>query len=222
MKLLNNFNQRGIIKMNKEEMKRRLEENVEPKYNKQRNLEEIKSNLTFTNEKEIMESMVQEKQQQTQKYRWMTLFFVLLGCFLLIGTNWMTYFTASKNKTILFFEKKEQIVEEFFTKNNYNEYSLFPRFTLYIINKYEFSIYQGEKENQIGYVYFVENLNEENNNPLSIKIVDNKNQFINIIKKSSEEYVLGELNLEDLTQGSQLTINIYENDNFLEQRIITL
>ena len=45
--------------MNKEEMKRRLEENVEPKYNKQRNLEEIKSNLTFTNEKEIMESMVQ-------------------------------------------------------------------------------------------------------------------------------------------------------------------
>ncbi len=45
--------------MNKEEMKRRLEENVEPKYNKQRNLEEIKSNLTFTNEKEIMESMDQ-------------------------------------------------------------------------------------------------------------------------------------------------------------------
>ena len=29
-------------------------------------------------------------------------------------------------------------------------------------------------------------------------------------------------NLEDLTQGSQLTIDIYENDNFLEQRIITL
>lgn len=65
-------------------------------------------------------------------------------------------------------------------------------------------------------------MNEENNNPLSIKIVDNKNQSINIIKKSSEEYVLGELNLEDLTQGSQLTIDIYENDNFLEQRIITL
>lgn len=49
--------------MNKEEIKRRLEENVEPKYNKQKNLEEIKSNLTFANEKEIMESMVQEKQQ---------------------------------------------------------------------------------------------------------------------------------------------------------------
>ena len=208
--------------MNKEEMKRRLEENVEPKYNKQRNLEEIKSNLTFTNEKEIMESMVQEKQQQTKKFRWITTLSIIFACVLLIGTNYITYFTASKNKTILFFEKKEQIVEEFFTKNNYNEYSLFPRFTLYIINKYEFSIYQGEKENQIGYVYFVENLNEENNNPLSIKIVDNKNQSINIIKKSSEEYVLGELNLEDLTQGSQLTIDIYENDNFLEQRIITL
>ena len=83
--------------MNKEEMKRRLEENVEPKYNKQRNLEEIKSNLTFTNEKEIMESMVQEKQQQTQKYRWMTLFFVLLGCFLLIGTNWITYSMSSRS-----------------------------------------------------------------------------------------------------------------------------
>ena len=208
--------------MNKEEMKRRLEENVEPKYNKQRNLEEIKSNLTFTNEKEIMESMVQEKQQQTKRFRWITTLSIIFACVLLIGTNYITYFTASKNKTILFFEKKEQIVEEFFTKNNYNEYSLFPRFTLYIINKYEFSIYQGEKENQIGYVYFVENLNEENNNPLSIKIVDNKNQSINIIKKSSEEYVLGELNLEDLTQGSQLTIDIYENDNFLEQRIITL
>ena len=208
--------------MNKEEMKRRLEENVEPKYNKQRNLEEIKSNLTFTNEKEIIESMVQEKQQQTKRFRWITTLSIIFACVLLIGTNYITYFTASKNKTILFFKKKEQIVEEFFTKNNYNEYSLFPRFTLYIINKYEFSIYQGEKENQIGYVYFVENLNEENNNPLSIKIVDNKNQSINIIKKSSEEYVLGELNLEDLTQGSQLTIDIYENDNFLEQRIITL
>ena len=106
--------------MNKEEMKRRLEENVEPKYNKQRNLEEIKSNLTFTNEKEIMESMVQEKQQQTKRFRWITTLSIIFACVLLIGTNWMTYFTASKNKTILFFEKKEQIVEEFFTKNNYN------------------------------------------------------------------------------------------------------
>ena len=208
--------------MNKEEMKRRLEENVEPKYNKQRNLEEIKSNLTFTNEKEIMESMVQEKQQQTKRFRWITILSIIFACVLLIGTNCMTYFTTSKNKIILFFEKKEQIVEDFFTKNNYNEYSLFPRFTLYIINKYEFSIYQGEKENQIGYVYFVENLNEENNTSLSIKIVNDNDQIMMINKDASKEYIVGEMTIEDLTQGSQLTIDIYENDNFLEQRIITL
>ena len=53
-----------------------------------------------------------------------------------------------------------------------------PIYSLFIEDKYEFSIYQGEKENQIGYVYFVANLNEENNNPLSIRIVDDKNQSI--------------------------------------------
>ena len=43
-----------------------------------------------------------------------------------------------------------------------------------------------------------------------------------INKESSKEYIVGEMTIEDLTQGSQLTIDIYENDNFLEQRIITL
>ena len=220
MKLLNNFNRRGIIKMNKEEMKRRLEENVEPKYNKQRNLEEIKSNLIFTNEKEIMESMVQEKQQQTKRFRWITTLSIIFACVLLIGTNCITYFTTY-DIIMEKFNNKKNIIFSYLEKN-FDSYNVYPIYSLFIEDKYEFSIYQGEKENQIGYVYFVENLNEENNNPLSIKIVDNKNQSINIIKKSSEEYVLGELNLEDLTQGSQLTIDIYENDNFLEQRIITL
>ena len=203
--------------MNKEEMKRRLEENVEPKYNKQRNLEEIKSNLTFTNEKEIMESMVQEKQQQTKRFRWITTLSIIFACVLLIGTNCITYTLTSRDDHE---DKNFNVI--YYLEKNFDIYYSYPIYSLFIEDKYEFSIYQGEKENQIGYVYFVENLNEENNNPLSIKIVDNKNQSINIIKKSSEEYVLGELNLEDLTQGSQLTIDIYENDNFLEQRIITL
>ena len=203
--------------MNKEEMKRRLEENVEPKYNKQRNLEEIKSNLTFTNEKEIMESMVQEKQQQTKRFRWITTLSIIFACVLLIGTNCITYTLTSRDDHE---DKNFNVI--YYLEKNFDIYYSYPIYSLFIKDKYEFSIYQGEKENQIGYVYFVENLNEENNNPLSIKIVDNKNQSINIIKKSSEEYVLGELNLEDLTQGSQLTIDIYENDNFLEQRIITL
>lgn len=209
--------------MNKEEMKRRLEENVEPKYNKQRNLEEIKSNLTFTNEKEIMESMVQEKQQQTKRFRWITTLSIIFACVLLVGTNCITYLTYYKKQEIIFIDDyQKNTVSDYFKNIGYDSHSIYPYFSLFIEDKYEFSIYQGEKENQIGYVYFVANLNEENNNPLSIKIVDNKNQSINIIKKSSEEYVLGELNLEDLTQGSQLTIDIYENDNFLEQRIITL
>ena len=206
--------------MNKEEMKRRLEENVEPKYNKQRNLEEIKSNLTFTNEKEIMESMVQEKQQQTKRFRWITTLSIIFACVLLIGTNCITYFVTYKKNLYIYEDKNKNAID--YLIRNFDSYNSYPIYSLFIKDKYEFSIYQGEKENQIGYVYFVENLNEENNNPLSIKIVDNKNQSINIIKKSSEEYVLGELNLEDLTQGSQLTIDIYENDNFLEQRIITL
>ena len=203
--------------MNKEEMKRRLEENVEPKYNKQRNLEEIKSNLTFTNEKEIMESMVQEKQQQTQKYRRMTLFFVLLGCFLLIGTNCITYTLTSRDAHE---DKNFNVI--YYLEKNFDIYYSYPIYSLFIKDKYEFSIYQGEKENQIGYVYFVENLNEENNNPLSIRIVDDNNQIMMINKESSKEYIVGEMTIEDLTQGSQLTIDIYENDNFLEQRIITL
>ena len=140
--------------MNKEEMKRRLEENVEPKYNKQRNLEEIKSNLTFTNEKEIMESMVQEKQQQTQKYRRMTLFFVLLGCFLLIGTNCITYFTTKKSIKI-YKNPKTILVENYFEENNLADFSYFPNFTLYIEEDYEFSLYQGEKNNQLIYVYYI-------------------------------------------------------------------
>ena len=203
--------------MNKEEMKRRLEENVEPKYNKQRNLEEIKSNLTFTNEKEIMESMVQEKQQQTQKYRRMTLFFVLLGCFLLIGTNCITYTLTSRDDHE---DKNFNVI--YYLEKNFDIYYSYPIYSLFIKDKYEFSIYQGEKENQIGYVYFVENLNEENNNPLSIRIVDDNDQIMMINKESSKEYIVGEMTIEDLTQGSQLTIDIYENDNFLEQRIITL
>ena len=203
--------------MNKEEMKRRLEENVEPKYNKQRNLEEIKSNLTFTNEKEIMESMVQEKQQQTQKYRRMTLFFVLLGCFLLIGTNCITYTLTSRDAHE---DKNFNVI--YYLEKNFDIYYSYPIYSLFIKDKYEFSIYQGEKENQIGYVYFVENLNEENNNPLSIRIVDDNNQIMMINKAASKEYIVGEMTIEDLTQGSQLTIDIYENDNFLEQRIITL
>lgn len=206
--------------MNKEEMKRRLEENVEPKYNKQKNLEEIKSNLTFTNEKEIMESMVQEKQEQTKRFRWITILSIIFACVLLIGTNCITYFVTYKKNLYIYEDKNKNAID--YLIRNFDSYNVYPIYSLFIEDKYEFSIYQGEKENQIGYVYFVENLNEENNNPLSIKIVDNKNQSINIIKKSSEEYVLGELNLEDLTQGSQLTIDIYENDNFLEQRIITL
>ena len=203
--------------MNKEEMKRRLEENVEPKYNKQRNLEEIKSNLIFTNEKEIMESMVQEKQQQTQKYRRMTLFFVLLGCFLLIGTNCITYTLTSRDAHE---DKNFNVI--YYLEKNFDIYYSYPIYSLFIKDKYEFSIYQGEKENQIGYVYFVENLNEENNNPLSIRIVDDNNQIMMINKAASKEYIVGEMTIEGLTQGSQLTIDIYENDNFLEQRIITL
>ena len=65
-------------------------------------------------------------------------------------------------------------------------------------------------------------MNEENNNPLSIRIVDDNNQIMMINKAASKEYIVGEMTIEGLTQGSQLTIDIYENDNFLEQRIITL
>ena len=205
--------------MNKEEMKRRLEENVEPKYNKQRNLEEIKSNLTFTNEKEIMESMVQEKQQQTKRFRWITTLSIIFACVLLIGTNCITYFlvhTNNHNNKDLNDRAIDYLIR------NFDSYNVYPIYSLFIGDKYEFSIYQGEKENQIGYVYFVENLNEENNNPLSIRIVDDNNQIMMINKAASKEYIVGEMTIEDLTQGSQLTIDIYENDNFLEQRIITL
>lgn len=205
--------------MNKEEMKRRLEENVEPKYNKQRNLEEIKSNLTFTNEKEIMESMVQEKQQQTKRFRWITTLSIIFACVLLIGTNCITYFlvhTNNHNNKDLNDRAIDYLIR------NFDSYNVYPIYSLFIGDKYEFSIYQGEKENHMGYVYFVENLNEENNNPLSIRIVDDNNQIMMINKAASKEYIVGEMTIEDLTQGSQLTIDIYENDNFLEQRIITL
>ena len=205
--------------MNKEEMKRRLEENVEPKYNKQRNLEEIKSNLTFTNEKEIMESMVQEKQQQTKRFRWITTLSIIFACVLLIGTNCITYFlvhTNNHNNKDLNDRAIDYLIR------NFDSYNVYPIYSLFIGDKYEFSIYQGEKENQIGYVYFVENLNEENNNPLSIRIVDDNDQIMMINKAASKEYIVGEMTIEGLTQGSQLTIDIYENDNFLEQRIITL
>ena len=206
--------------MNKEEMKRRLEENVEPKYNKQRNLEEIKSNLTFTNEKEIMESMVQEKQEQTKRFRWITTLSIIFACVLLIGTNCITYFVTYKKNLYIYEDKNKNAID--YLIRNFDSYNVYPIYSLFIEDKYEFSIYQGEKENQIGYVYFVENLNEENNNPLSIRIVDDNNQIMMINKESSKEYIVGEMTIEDLTQGSQLTIDIYENDNFLEQRIITL
>ena len=146
--------------------------------------------------------------------------FINYFCLCFINWNELHYIFYDKKNLYIYEDKNKNAID--YLIRNFDSYNVYPIYSLFIGDKYEFSIYQGEKENQIGYVYFVENLNEENNNPLSIKIVDNKNQSINIIKKSSEEYVLGELNLEDLTQGSQLTIDIYENDNFLEQRIITL
>ena len=48
--------------MNKEEMNNRIQEYVLPKYNREKNLNEIKENLTFTDEKEIMENMIAEKE----------------------------------------------------------------------------------------------------------------------------------------------------------------
>ncbi len=207
--------------MNKEEMKRRLEENVEPKYNKQRNLEEIKSNLTFTNEKEIMESMVQEKQQQTKKFRWITTLSIIFACVLLIGTNCITYSTTKKSIKI-YKNPKTILVENYFEENNLAGFSYFPNFTLYIEEDYEFSLYQGEKNNQLIYVYYIGILFIKQENKLDLNITNEDNQSIIISKNLSERYAIGELNLEDLTQGSQLTIDIYENDNFLEQRIITL
>ena len=207
--------------MNKEEMKRRLEENVEPKYNKQRNLEEIKSNLTFTNEKEIMESMVQEKQQQTKRFRWITTLSIIFACVLLIGTNCITYSTTKKSIKI-YKNPKTILVENYFEKNNLAGFSYFPNFTLYIEEDYEFSLYQGEKNNQLIYVYYIGILFIKQENKLNLNITNEDNKSITISKNLSERYAIGELNLEDLTQGSQLTIDIYENDNFLEQRIITL
>ena len=207
--------------MNKEEMKRRLEENVEPKYNKQRNLEEIKSNLTFTNEKEIMESMVQEKQQQTKRLRWITTLSIIFACVLLIGTNYITYFTTKKSIKI-YENPKTILVENYFEENNLADFSYFPNFTLYIEEDYEFSLYQGEKNNQLIYVYYIGILFIKQENKLNLNITNEDNKSITISKNLSERYAIGELNLEDLTQGSQLTIDIYENDNFLEQRIITL
>ena len=138
---------------------------------------------------------------------------------MLIGTNCITYFlvhTNNHNDKDLNDRAIDYLIR------NFDSYNSYPIYSLFIKDKYEFSIYQGEKENQIGYVYFVENLNEENNNPLSIKIVDDNNQIMMINKDASKEYIVGEMIIEDLTQGSQLTIDIYENDNFLEQRIITL
>ena len=210
--------------MNKEEMKRRLEENVEPKYNKQRNLEEIKSNLTFTNEKEIMESMVQEKQQQTKRFRWITTLSIIFACVLLIGTNWMTYTNTLKKIPDKYNIKVQKtiLVENYFEENNLADFSYFPNFTLYIEEDYEFSLYQGEKNNQLIYVYYIGILFIKQENKLNLNITNEDNQSITISKNLSERYAIGELNLEDLTQGSQLTIDIYENDNFLEQRIITL
>ena len=207
--------------MNKEEMKRRLEENVEPKYNKQRNLEEIKSNLTFTNEKEIMESMVQEKQEQTKRFRWITTLSIIFACVLLIGTNYITYFTTKKSIKI-YENPKTILVENYFEENNLADFSYFPNFTLYIEEDYEFSLYQGEKNNQLIYVYYIGILFIKQENKLNLNITNEDNKSITISKNLSERYAIGELNLEDLTQGSQLTIDIYENDNFLEQRIITL
>ena len=195
--------------MNKEEMKRRLEE--------------IKSNLTFTNEKEIMESMVQEKQEQTKRFRWITTLSIIFACVLLVGTNCITYLTYYKKQEIIFIDDyQKNTVSDYFKNIGYDSHSIYPIYSLFIEDKYEFSIYQGEKENQIGYVYFVENLNEKNNNPLSIRIVDDNNQIMMINKAVSKEYIVGEITIEGLTHGSQLTIDIYENDNFLEQRIITL
>ena len=164
--------------------------------------------------------MVQEKQQQTKRFRWITTLSIIFACVLLIGTNCITYFTTY-DIIMEKFNNKKNIIFSYLEKN-FDSYNVYPIYSLFIEDKYEFSIYQGEKENQIGYVYFVENLNEENNNPLSIRIVDDNNQIMMINKAASKEYIVGEMTIEGLTQGSKLTIDIYENDNFLEQRIITL
>ncbi|CCZ85689.1 unknown [Firmicutes bacterium CAG:631] len=191
--------------MNKEEMKRRLEENVEPKYNKQRNLEEIKSNLTFTNEKEIMESMVQEKQQQTKRFRWITTLSIIFACVLLIGTNCMTYALTHETETIIVNGNE---IPQAFLKNNFKNYSQYPISSKSIKDTYCIEIYKGiDDNNETKFVYYIYSYFLVDKNLQITITLESTNEKDIIEFNTINQYVLGILMIDDLMEGNQLRIN---------------
>ncbi len=210
-------------KVNKEEMNNRIQENVQPKYNREKNLNEIKENLTFTDEKEIMENMITEKQNQTKKIRWIALFSIIFACIILIGSNCITYFTTSNNKEVILLDERQKlIVAEYLKENDYKNYFVYPELTVFVQDKYEFSIYEGKKDNEKKYVYYIENLVEAYNSNFIVNIFADNNKKMDIVKEKEDQYTIGELIIEDLNEGSQLNIEFYEDEQFMDQRIVTL
>ncbi len=208
-------------KVNKEEMNNRIQENVQPKYNREKNLNEIKENLTFTDEKEIMENMITEKQNQTKKIRWIALFSIIFACIILIGSNCITYFASSNNKEVLVRDKKQNIVENYFIENEFENYSSFARVSIHANNEIEFSLYQGEKNNIIRYVYYMGALFVNQNTQLKAEVTDNIHN-VNLIKEKEDQYTIGELMLENIEEGSQLTIKFYKNEEYIEEREVII
>ena len=45
---------------------------------------------------------------------------------------------------------------------------------------------------------------------------------MDIVKEKEDQYTIGELIIEDLNEGSQLNIEFYEDEQFMDQRIVTL
>ena len=207
--------------MNKEEMNNRIQENVQPKYNREKNLNEIKENLTFTDEKEIMENMIAEKEMQTKKIRWIALFSIIFACIILIGSNCITYFASSNNKEVLVRDKKQNIVENYFIENEFENYSSFARVSIHANNEIEFSLYQGEKNNIIRYVYYMGALFVNQNTQLKAEVTDNIHN-VNLIKEKEDQYTIGELMLENIEEGSQLTIKFYKNEEYIEEREVII
>ena len=195
--------------MNKEEMNNRIQENVQPKYNREKNLNEIKENLTFTDEKEIMENMITEKQNQTKKIRWIALFSIIFACIILIGSNCITYFASSKMQNR---NSNNNEIPLKFLKNNFDDYSKYPITSKSVEDEYCIEFYQGTNEYEIKYVYYIYSYLKKNKE-LQVKIsLENTQEEQIIVFNNEKQYSLGILTIENVIEGDLLKINFVEEN----------
>ena len=178
---------------------------------KEENLKEIKSRISFKKEdpKDVVFYQLLESEKKSKKFKKMVYATFGISLAVLIGSNVLTYFLSRKN-TIIYNDGKEELKAYF---SDFEDYSLNELVSKTFQDKYTLGIYQGTKNNQTQYVYYLTSSYQVKTIDLKIEVTDTTTSDSYTLKKEKkQQYAIGTLMLEDLQMGTQLDIELYEND----------